>query len=58
MNLDEATKYLKSVGEWETVLKLDREVIIKWAEYLESRERQTEKPVKKTSKKTLVETLS
>lgn len=51
MNLEEATAYLKKIGEWETVLKLDRELILKWANFLKERE---EKETKKSKKKETV----
>lgn len=38
MTLEEATKYLKKLGEWESVVNVDRETIIKWAEFLLIRE--------------------
>lgn len=48
MTMDEATAYLKSIKEWESVWKLDRETIIKWAEFLKKREAELDKkPVKK-----------
>ena len=34
MSLEEATSYLKKIGEWESVVKLDRQTIIDWAEFL------------------------
>lgn len=39
MNLEQATDYLKSEGEWESVWRLDRETIIKWAIFLKNREK-------------------
>jgi len=36
MTLEQATVFLKKHGEWESVWKLDREVIINWAMYLKS----------------------
>ena len=37
MSLEEATFYLKKLGEWESAWKFDRETIIKWAEFLKSK---------------------
>ena len=34
MTMEEATNYLKKMGEWESVWRLDRDTIVKWAEYL------------------------
>lgn len=36
MSLEEATAYLKKLGEWQSVWQLDRKTIIQWAEYLKS----------------------
>jgi hypothetical protein len=36
--LEEATTYLKKMGEWESVWNMERETIIKWAEFLLVRE--------------------
>lgn len=38
LTLEEATDYLKKMGEWEGVWNLDRDIIIKWAEFLLVRE--------------------
>jgi hypothetical protein len=38
MTLLEAEKYLRSVKEWDSVVQMDREIIIKWAEFLKKRE--------------------
>lgn len=52
MSLEEATAYLKKINEWESVVSLDRDTIIKWAEFLKNRESTIYKaPAKKTSKK-------
>lgn len=51
MNLEEATKYLKKVGEWESVWRLDRETMIKWANFLKNRESVKEEVPKKTKNK-------
>jgi len=52
MSLEEATAYLKKMNEWESVVSLDRETIIKWAEFLKNRESTVYKTsAKKTSKK-------
>jgi hypothetical protein len=37
MTLLDAEKYLRSIKEWDDVARMDREIIIKWAEYLKSR---------------------
>lgn len=37
LTLEEATNYLKKIGEWETAWKFDRETIIKWAEFLKNK---------------------
>jgi hypothetical protein len=34
MTMEEATKLLKKLGEWESVWKMDRQTILAWAEYL------------------------
>ena len=39
MNLEEATTFLKKMGEWETVWRMERDTIIKWANFLKERER-------------------
>lgn len=49
MNLEEATAYLKKIGEWETVLKMEREVILNWANFLKEREEKQNKTTKKKS---------
>jgi len=36
LSLEEATALLKKLGEWEGVVKLDREIIINWATYLKN----------------------
>ncbi len=38
MNLEQATTYLKKMGEWESVWRMDRDTILKWAEFLKNRE--------------------
>jgi hypothetical protein len=38
MDLEEATTLLKKLGEWDSVYNLDRETILKWAEFLKRRE--------------------
>ena len=38
MSMAEATEYLKKIGEWESVWKLDRDHILKWAEFLKNKE--------------------
>jgi len=51
MTLSEATEYLKSIKEWTSVWKLERELIIKWAEFLKKREMEEKKSTKnKTAK--------
>jgi hypothetical protein len=37
LTLEEATAYLKKIGEWESSWKFDRETIIKWAEFLKNK---------------------
>jgi hypothetical protein len=37
MTLEQATVYLKKLGEWESSWKFDRQTIIKWAEFLKSK---------------------
>ena len=37
MTMEEATTYLKKLGEWEGVWHLERETIIKWAEFLKKK---------------------
>lgn len=41
MNLEQATVFLKKIGEWESAAKFDRETIIKWAVFLKEREGST-----------------
>lgn len=38
MTLLEAEKYLRSIKEWEGMTQIDRETVIKWAEFLKKRE--------------------
>lgn len=38
MSMADATEYLKKIGEWESVWKLDRDLILKWAEFLKNKE--------------------
>lgn len=38
MNLQDAEKYLRSVGEWHGVVKMPRDTIIAWAEFLKKKE--------------------
>lgn len=51
MSLEDATKYLKKVGEWESVWRLNRDTIIKWAEFLKNRETSNETLPKKQKNK-------
>lgn len=37
MTLEEATIYLKTIKEWESAVKFDRETIIAWAEFLKGK---------------------
>jgi hypothetical protein len=37
MTMEDATTYLKKLGEWEGVWHLDRDTIIKWAEFLKKK---------------------
>lgn len=41
MSLIEAEKFLRKVGEWHDVVKMDRETIIKWATFLKNKEEQS-----------------
>lgn len=43
MSLEEATEYLKKIGEWESVWRLERDTIIKWAEFLRKKGTDTKK---------------
>lgn len=47
MTMDEAITYLKSIKEWESVWKLERDTILKWAEFLKKREMEEKKSVRK-----------
>ena len=38
MSLEEATTYLKQIGEWESVWRLERDTIVKWAEFLKKKD--------------------
>lgn len=40
MTLLDAEKYLRSIKEWDDVSRLDRDIIIKWAEFLKRRDMQ------------------
>jgi len=52
MSLEAATTYLKKMNEWESVVSLDRDTIIKWAEFLKNRESTEHKaPARKIVKK-------
>ena len=37
MTLSEAETYLRKIGEWHGVVKMDRETVIKWAEFLKAK---------------------
>jgi hypothetical protein len=37
MSMEEVTNYLKKIGEWESVAKMDRETIMKYAEFLKKK---------------------
>lgn len=39
MTLLEAETFLRKMGEWHGVVKMDRETIIKWAEFLKAKEK-------------------
>lgn len=39
MTLAEAEQFLRKIGEWHDVVKMDRETIIKWAIFLKSKEK-------------------
>ena len=43
MSLEEATEYLKKIGEWESVWRLERDTIVKWAEFLRKKGTDTKK---------------
>jgi hypothetical protein len=51
MTMSEATEYLKSIKEWDSVWKLERELIIKWAEFLKQRELEEKKSTRKKTAK-------
>jgi len=34
LTMEEATTYLKKIGEWDSVARLERKVILDWAEFL------------------------
>lgn len=53
MNLEEATSYLKKIGEWESASKFNRETILKWANFLKDRE-ENKNPPKKSKFKELL----
>ena len=38
MSFQEATEYLKKIDEWESVWRLERDIIIKWAEFLKKKD--------------------
>jgi hypothetical protein len=38
MTMEEATTFLKKLGEWEGIWHMDRDTIIKWAEFLKKKE--------------------
>ena len=38
MTMEEATTLLKKLGEWEGIWHMDRDTIIKWAEFLKKKE--------------------
>lgn len=40
MTPTEAEKYLKKLDEWNDVAKMDKDVIVKWAMFLKSKEEQ------------------
>jgi hypothetical protein len=54
MNIEESTEYLKKVGEWDMVFRLERDLIIKWANFLKEREEKQKKESKKKETKELV----
>lgn len=35
--MEEATAYLKKIKEWDSVSNMDRETIIKWAQFLKNK---------------------
>jgi len=51
MTMDEAIVYLKSIKEWESVWKLERDTILKWAEFLKNKEMEEKKTIRKKTVK-------
>jgi hypothetical protein len=39
MSLEQATTYLKKIGEWESVWRFDRDTILGWANFLKNKEK-------------------
>ena len=37
LSMEEATTFLKKIGEWDSVSKFDRQIILDWANYLKKR---------------------
>jgi len=37
LTMDEAVIYLKSIDEWQSASKFDRDLIIKWASFLKNK---------------------
>jgi hypothetical protein len=37
LTMEDATSYLKSIGEWESASKFDRHTILNWAKFLKSK---------------------
>ena len=52
MNLEEATTYLKKIGEWESAWRFDRDTIIGWANFLKNKEKNDDVSTKSTDKRT------
>jgi hypothetical protein len=48
LTMDDAITYLKSIDEWNSASKFDRETILAWANYLKNREETPKKKTKKT----------
>ena len=51
MNLEQATTYLKKIGEWENVWRFDRNTIIGWANFLKNKEKNDDVSTKSTDKR-------
>ena len=58
MTLEEATSYLKKIGEWESVWRFDREIILGWANFLKNKEDPKSTLKKQLNKKSKAATVS